>query len=92
MFNQVKALFSKFKAAVEGIQQTKTPFEALNRNIPSHLREAWKESEKVALECRGEHLSIYDVQLDKCGFNSCHRPLDKTEDIKTKHHLLQKYS
>jgi hypothetical protein len=87
----VKALSSKFKAAVEGIQQTKMPFEALNQDIPDDLREVWKESEKLALEYRGQHLSIYDVNLDKGGSNPCYKPQDEAKSL-IKHHLLQKCS
>jgi hypothetical protein len=64
----VKSLAAKYKAAIEGIEYTKEAFDDLNDAIKPDLRESWMSSEKMALELRGEHLKIYDVQIEKGAF------------------------
>ena len=66
--NSVKSLSSKFKAAVEGVQLTKVAFEEINDATDSKDQAAWIKLEKTAVEYRGEHLKIYDVQLEKSGY------------------------
>jgi hypothetical protein len=64
----VKALSSKFKAAQEGVQSTKTAFDDLNSAIQLEMRQTWLNSEEIAMESQGEYLKIYDVQLEKSKF------------------------
>jgi hypothetical protein len=61
----VKALASKFKAAQEGVQSTKIAFDDLNEAIQPEMRQVWLNSEEIAMESQGEHLRIYDIQLEK---------------------------
>jgi len=61
----VKCLSSKFKAAAKAIPSSKATFEDMNDAIRPELKKLWLTEEKMALESRGEHLKIYDVQLEK---------------------------
>jgi hypothetical protein len=68
MLNLVKALSVKFKVATKGLQHTKIAFNDLDSNIQPETREEWMNLEHIALESRGEHLKIYDINLEKGGF------------------------
>ena len=68
MLNLVKALSAKYKAATKGLGLSKIAFNDMNEGIPSEMREDWMNLEQIALESRGEHLKIYDIQLEKGKF------------------------
>jgi hypothetical protein len=72
MLNLVKALSMKFKVATKGLQHTKVAFDDLNSDIQPETREEWMNLEQIALESRGEHLKIYDINLEKGKFPMCH--------------------
>ena len=76
--------------AVEGIKSTKTAFEELDIATPVDLREAWTNSENVAMIKRGENLKIYDIQLGKGMTWFCMRLQTQEFVWPLQYHLLQK--
>jgi hypothetical protein len=79
MLNLVKALSVKFKVATKGLQHTKIAFNDLDSNIQPEIREEWMNLEQVALESRGEHLKIYDINLEKGRFPMRHNWRQKAD-------------
>ena len=67
-----KPLSVKFKVATEGLQHTRIAFDDLNSDIQPEIREEWMNSEQIALKSRGEHLKIYDINLEKGRFPMHH--------------------
>jgi hypothetical protein len=58
-------LLRKLKAASDGVESTKGPFEELSSALDADQLELWtKEAEKADKE-RGEALDIYSLQVDK---------------------------
>ena len=61
----VKTLLRKHKAASDGVESMKGPFEELSNAIGVKNLKLWtKEAEKADNE-RGEALNIYNLQIDK---------------------------
>jgi hypothetical protein len=81
MLNPVKALSVKFKVAKKGLQHTKIAFDDLDSNIQPQIREEWMNLEQIALESRGEHLKIYDINLEKGMFPMRHNWRQQAEFI-----------
>jgi hypothetical protein len=55
----------KFKAASEGVETTKGPFEQLSLALDTQTLELWTEEAKNADTERGATLDIYNLQMDK---------------------------
>jgi hypothetical protein len=61
----VKTLLRKFKAASDGVESMKHPFEELSSALNADKLRLWtKEAEKADNE-KGEALDIYNLQIDK---------------------------
>jgi hypothetical protein len=61
----VMTLLRKFKAASEGVESMKGPFEELSSTLDVDKLKLWtEEAEKADIE-RGEALDIYSLQIDK---------------------------
>jgi hypothetical protein len=61
----VKTLLRKLKAASEGVESMKSPFEELSSALDADKLRIWtKDAEKADNE-RGEALDIYNLQMDK---------------------------
>ena len=67
IFFLVKTLLTKLKRSQNGIDSTKPAFDELtkschNGNLPV---DAWQSAEHLAMEKRGEHLKIFDLNHKK---------------------------
>jgi hypothetical protein len=58
-----QSLKTKHKAAIKGLKLTQDAFEGLDGSVSKNLRNKWIEAEKEAMDKRGEHLKIYQVQI-----------------------------
>jgi hypothetical protein len=63
--NPVKSLKKKLKKAVSSQKKSLDVFNALDSSVDQILRQIWLEQEHKASLLRGNHLNIYDVQLDQ---------------------------
>ncbi|KAG2109049.1 uncharacterized protein F5147DRAFT_652614 [Suillus discolor] len=61
----VKTLLQKYKRANKGIDDTKVPFQELTHSLEVSKVSSWEKDEKQAMEQCGEHLDIYQLQIDK---------------------------
>ncbi|KAG1796918.1 uncharacterized protein HD556DRAFT_1306643 [Suillus plorans] len=61
----VKTLLKKYKLALKGVDDTKSPFDELTLSLDSEKILMWKINEKKAMEQRGEYLDIYQLQMNK---------------------------
>ena len=64
----VKTLCKKHKAASDGVEATRGPFQELTNSLDDCKVSAWtKEAERADHE-RGEALDIYALKMDKGGY------------------------
>ncbi|KAG1784794.1 uncharacterized protein HD556DRAFT_1250836, partial [Suillus plorans] len=61
----VKTLLKKYKRALKGVDDTKSPFDELTLSLDPEKISIWKIDEKKAMEQRGEYLDIYQLQMNK---------------------------
>jgi hypothetical protein len=61
----VKALCKKHKAACNGVEATKGPFEELTASLDDHKVRVWMKAAERADCVRGEALDIYTLKMDK---------------------------
>ena len=60
------SLSAKWIRAKDGVADTQPAFEQLTNCLDPSLIEEWTRQEQVAMDDRGDHLAIYDVQSTKC--------------------------
>ncbi|KAG1844776.1 hypothetical protein F4604DRAFT_1937331 [Suillus subluteus] len=60
-----KTLLTKYKRALKGVDETKSPFDELTRSLNPEKISIWEIEEKKAVEERGEYLDIYQLQINK---------------------------
>jgi hypothetical protein len=61
----VKTLLRKHKAASNGVELMKIPFEDLSSTLDPDKLKLWTKKAKKADNERGEALDIYSLQMDK---------------------------
>ncbi|KAG1840122.1 hypothetical protein C8R48DRAFT_679665 [Suillus tomentosus] len=61
----IKTLLKKYKWALKGVDDTKSPFDELTLSLDPEKILMWKIDEKKAMEQRGEYLDIYQLQMNK---------------------------
>jgi hypothetical protein len=61
----VKTLLRKHKAASNGVESMKFPFEELSSTLDPKKLKLWTKKAKKADNERGEALDIYSLQMDK---------------------------
>ncbi|KAG2144695.1 uncharacterized protein EDB93DRAFT_1087402, partial [Suillus bovinus] len=61
----VKTLLKKYKRAIKGINNTKSPFDELTHSLDDEKIAIWENDEKKAMEERGEYLDIYQLKIDQ---------------------------
>ncbi|KAG1799946.1 uncharacterized protein HD556DRAFT_1305447 [Suillus plorans] len=61
----LKTLLKKYKRALKGVDDTKSPFDELTLSLDPEKISIWKINEKKAMEQRGEYLDIYQLQMNK---------------------------
>jgi hypothetical protein len=61
----VKALCKKHKAACNGVEATRGPFEELTASLDDDKVRAWRKAAERADCERGEALDIYALKMDK---------------------------
>ncbi|KAG1784325.1 uncharacterized protein HD556DRAFT_1310674 [Suillus plorans] len=61
----MKTLLKKYKRALKGVDDTKSPFDELTLSLDPEKISIWKIDEKKAMEQRGEYLDIYQLQMNK---------------------------
>lgn len=61
----VKSLCKKYKAASNGIDLTKGPFEELSQALRPEMLNLWTKEAEKAEQDRGEALDIYSLKMDK---------------------------
>ena len=61
----VKTLSKKLKAASEGVETMKGPFEELSSALDADKLRLWTKEAESADNERGEALEIYNVQMEK---------------------------
>ncbi|KAG1763081.1 hypothetical protein EDD22DRAFT_846611 [Suillus occidentalis] len=68
-FNKIsptaQMLLKKHKRAVQGINDTKLPFDELTHTLDPVKIAIWEKDEKMAMELQGEHLDIYQLKINK---------------------------
>ncbi|KAG1886594.1 hypothetical protein F4604DRAFT_1571859, partial [Suillus subluteus] len=60
-----KTLLTKYKRALKGVDETKSPFDELAWSLNPGKILMWEIDEKKAVEERGEYLDIYQLQINK---------------------------
>jgi hypothetical protein len=61
----VKTLLRKYKAASDGVESMRGPFEKLSSALDADKLRLWTEDAKKADNERGEALDVYNLQMDK---------------------------
>jgi hypothetical protein len=61
----VKTLLRKHKAASNGVESMKVPFEELSCTLDATNLRLWTEEAEKADNERGEALDIYNLEMDK---------------------------
>ncbi|KAG1784341.1 uncharacterized protein HD556DRAFT_1315167 [Suillus plorans] len=61
----MKTLLKKYKRALKGVDDTKSPFDELTLSLDPEKISIWKIDEKKAMEQCGEYLDIYQLQMNK---------------------------
>ena len=61
----VKSLLRRHKAALEGVQTTKGPYEEFSSSLDPSKLKAWVKMAETADHERGDALDIYSLQMDK---------------------------
>ncbi|KAG1818960.1 hypothetical protein DFJ58DRAFT_850222 [Suillus subalutaceus] len=61
----MKTLLKKYKRALKGVDETKTPFDELTRSLDPEKILIWEINEQKAMEEHGEYLDIYQLQINK---------------------------
>ncbi|KAG1787420.1 uncharacterized protein HD556DRAFT_1312744 [Suillus plorans] len=61
----MKTLLKKYKRALKGVDDTKSPFDELTLSLDPEKISIWKIDEKKAMEQHGEYLDIYQLQMNK---------------------------
>lgn len=61
----MKTLLKKYKRALKGVDDTKSPFDELTQSLDSGKISMWRIDEEKAMEQRGEYLDIYQLQMNK---------------------------
>ncbi|KAG1821442.1 hypothetical protein DFJ58DRAFT_849975 [Suillus subalutaceus] len=61
----MKTLLKKYKRALKGVDETKTPFDELARSLDPEKILIWEINEQKAMEEHGEYLDIYQLQINK---------------------------
>jgi hypothetical protein len=64
----VKTLLKKLKAASDGVESMKSPFEDLSSALDSDKLRLWTKDAEKAHNERGEALDVYNLQMDKGWF------------------------
>ena len=59
----VQSLKKKYIKAVEQEKETRAVWTELDALLDHNTKEHWIELENLAMECRGDHLNIYQVNL-----------------------------
>lgn len=59
----VSSLIRKYRNAVQGVAQTKLPFDNLTKVLKSEWIIKWTEAEEKASSQRGDNLRIYSVNI-----------------------------
>jgi hypothetical protein len=60
------SLCAKLTRAKDGVAETQPAFEQLTDCLDPSLIREWTRQEQVAMEQRGDNLTIYDVKSTKC--------------------------
>ncbi|KAG1729111.1 uncharacterized protein EDB91DRAFT_1085887 [Suillus paluster] len=60
-----KTLLTKYKRALKGVDETKSPFDELAQSLNPGKILMWEIDEKKAVEECGEYLDIYQLQINK---------------------------
>ncbi|KAG1809366.1 uncharacterized protein BJ212DRAFT_1484485 [Suillus subaureus] len=61
----MKTLLTKYKRALKGVDETKSPFDELSQSLNPEKILMWEIDEKKAVEECGEYLDIYQLQINK---------------------------
>jgi hypothetical protein len=61
----VKSLTKKYTRAVKEEKDSQQVFQELDSSVDDPMRQTWSEQERMAFTHRGEHLKIYQVQMNK---------------------------
>jgi hypothetical protein len=66
----VKSLKRKFVKALPAMQQSVEVFQELDQSLDSKTRNKWQAQENLAMQFRGDYLSVYNVKVERGDFSS----------------------